>query len=138
VEVNMSLLPMLLLLLSLIWPFGGGKNFPMTAAPTEPAASGTVNVSKGTNGNIRLDIKVRRLSKPDMLTPPAGAYIVWLKPANHKPVELGVIHVDQSLQGELTTTTPYKSAKVTITPAPNAAAASSDATPVLTGHYTAP
>src|ERR1700674_4514898 len=85
-----------------IWPMSGAKKSPMTADPSIPAATGTVEVKKDKkNGNIQLDIKVDHLAKPASLTPPEDVYIVWIRPSDKDAQKEGAIGLDKNLKGEL-------------------------------------
>lgn len=101
-----------------VWPLSSGKNYPMTADPSVPAASGTVRAQRDKqNGNTKLDIKVRHLARPSTLTPPATTYIVWVRPNGGDAVKEGSIGVDKKdLDGELHVTTVSKDFDVFITP----------------------
>lgn len=99
-----------------IWPFGSGKDYRMVASAQVPAASGTVKVTQDEhNGNMRLDIKVEHLAKPDSLTPPEGTYIVWVRPRGSDAVKQAAIGVSDDLKGELKTTTVSKDFDLFIT-----------------------
>lgn len=108
----------LLVIVSLlvIWPWSSGKKYHMTAASIVPAASGTVQVQKDeTNGNMKLDIKVRNLANPASLTPSENAYVVWVRPKDEAAVKQGAIGVDKDLNGELKVVTTAKEFDVFIT-----------------------
>ncbi|HVW07919.1 MAG TPA: hypothetical protein VHC90_05025 [Bryobacteraceae bacterium] len=100
-----------------IWPFGGGgKDYHMTASSQVPAASGTVKVTQNKdNGNTQVDIKVRNLAKPASLTPPAAAYIVWIRPRGENAVKQAAIGVGNDLNGELKAATVSKDFDLFIT-----------------------
>jgi hypothetical protein len=114
----MSMFQLAAIALFAIWPFSGGKDYPMTADPSVPAASGTVHVQKDKgNGNTKLDIKVKNLARPSSLNPPATAYIVWVRPNGGEAVKEGSIGVDgKNLDGELHVVTVSKDFDVFITP----------------------
>jgi len=101
-----------------VWPLSSGKNYPMTADPSVPAASGTVHAQRDKqNGNTKLDIKVKNLARPSTLTPPATNYIVWVRPNGGDAVKEGSLGVDKKdLDGELHVVTVSKDFDVFITP----------------------
>jgi len=109
-----SVLPAIVFL-ALFWPFGSGKTIHMNSAQEVPAAHGVVHAKNTDNGNTQLDIEVRALAQPSALTPAQGTYVVWIQAPGHDPVNEGALKVDSDLKGELTTTTPYKVFKVSIT-----------------------
>lgn len=104
-------------LLLAIWPFSsGGKIYHMTANNDVPAASGTVRakVDKD-NGNTQLDVKVKSLARPTTLTPPGNVYVVWVQLQDGEAHKVGVIRVDNDLNGELKGTTTAKNFEIFIT-----------------------
>jgi len=104
-----------MLSLLFIWPWSG-KEFHMTPASSVPAAMGTVKVEKDKdNGNTKLDIKVEHLAKPSSLTPPANAYLVWVRPNGGDAVKQGAIGVNNDLKGELKVVTVLKDFDLLIT-----------------------
>jgi len=62
--------------------FGGAKakSFQLTAAAELPAAAGTVQLSKGENGNTGFSVQVKHLARPTRVTPGAVTYVVWVQP----------------------------------------------------------
>lgn len=99
-----------------IWPFGGGKDYRMTASSQVPAAIGTVKVTQNKdNRNTQVDIKVQHLAKPASLTPPAATYLVWIRPRGGDAVKQAAIGVGDDLNGELKTETVSKDFDLFIT-----------------------
>jgi hypothetical protein len=64
---------------------------------------------------MKLDIKVDHLANPSSLTPPADAYIVWVRPSGGAAVKQGAIRVRKDLTGELKTVTVSKDFDLLIT-----------------------
>lgn len=88
----------------------------MTAGSSVPAATGIVKVQKDRdNGNTKLDINVNHLANPSSLTPPANAYIVWVRPRDGTATKQGAIRVDEHLKGDLKVLTTSKDFDVFIT-----------------------
>jgi hypothetical protein len=99
-----------------IWPFGSGKEYRMTAGVQVPAASGKVKVIRDKdNGNTDFEIKVEHLAKPTSLTPPAGAYVVWVRPRGGDPVKQAALGVNDDLNGQVKSTTVSKDFDLLIT-----------------------
>ncbi|HVC00346.1 MAG TPA: anti-sigma factor [Candidatus Dormibacteraeota bacterium] len=94
---------------------GWAKTYPMTSTGAVPGAAGNVNVSKAKHGNIQIVVKVRHLSKPGMLTPPANTYVVWLQGEGAQPQSLGEMKVGDNLKGALRASTPLGNFTVFIT-----------------------
>jgi hypothetical protein len=86
----------------------GGKKVPMNASTSVPAAAGHADIGTDQNGNTTVDLKVHHLAKPEALTPPASAYVVWIQPAGESPQNQGRLQVNSNLDGEYKTNTPYK------------------------------
>jgi hypothetical protein len=73
-----------------------------------PAAQGEAEVGHDKNGNQEVKLTVRHLAKPETLTPPKQAYVVWVQPSGEQPKNSGVLRIDSELKGEFRTNTPYK------------------------------
>jgi hypothetical protein len=93
-----------------------GRAVALVASKAVPAATGTVEVRQGENDNRKLKVTVDHLAPPDRLTPPASVYVVWTKAlTGGKETNVGALHVDRNLRGELETTTPLRSSHVLVT-----------------------
>lgn len=110
-----------MILVMLIWPFGGGgKDYHMTADNSVPAAHGTVQVKRdASSANTQLDVKVWGLADPRQLTPPENIYVVWVRPRDGAVEKEGAIQVGSDLKGELKATTTATNGEVFITAEPN-------------------
>ena len=91
------------------------KKYPLTAATSVPAANGEINVGKDRNGNTNLELKVKHLAKPDRLSPPKAAYLVWLKGSGGEISPAGQLTVNGKLEGSFKTVTPLRTFDVIIT-----------------------
>ncbi len=89
---------------------------PMRGSDSSPASQGTVAVAKGASGNTALTVRVKHLAPAAKLADDASVYVVWVEPEGAPPQNVGVLSVDNDLQGSLTTITPYKRFKVMVTP----------------------
>lgn len=106
----------LCLALLIMWPFGGGKKFHMIADKSIPAASGTVDVKRDKNdANAQIEVKVEGMADPSRLSPPAGAYVVWVRPRAGNVEKEGVITVGKDLKGDLKATTTARDFEVVVT-----------------------
>ena len=120
-----------------IWPLPSGKDIRMTADPSVPAAAGTAHVQRDKdNGNVKLDIKVSHLARPENLNPPASTYLVWIRPSGGDAVKQGAIGVDHDLKGELHTVTVSKNFDLFITPEQGETVTVPSSTEVLRTHIT--
>ena len=106
----------LVMALLLIWPFSSGHSFPLVPRSNVPAATGSVSVKQGDNGNTQLDIKVRHLAEPSKLTPPAGVDIARVRTSDQVTHKIGASRLDSGLNGELKGVTTVNSADLLITP----------------------
>lgn len=81
----------------------------------QPAATAELKHEKDDNGNTKLQIHVYHLAKADALTPPRDAYVIWIEPPGESPQNMGVVKVNDNLESEFSTRTPFKRFKVYIT-----------------------
>jgi hypothetical protein len=125
---------LLLSVLMAIWPFSSGQTFVLAPSSSVPAASGTVKVSQGDNGNTKLEVKVKHLALPSRLTPPAAAYLVWIQPRGQAAHKLGAIQLDDSLNGDLTAVTTVQTGDLLITAEQSVNVEAPTSAPVLQGH----
>lgn len=125
----------ILVLFLFVWPFSSGKTYHMIASNTVPAASGIVDVKKGSpNRNTEMDIKVSNLAPPAKLTPAANVYIVWVRPIGGAAVNAGAIRMNKNLDGELKTVTTSKNCDVFITAEQSTTVTSPEGPEVLQTH----
>jgi hypothetical protein len=91
------------------------KGVQLIADSSVPAARGQVNTSKDDNGNIRVKLKVRHLAKPTSLTPAKQAYVVWVQGKAAEPEKIGMLQVNDNLDGSLEATSSHKEFDIFIT-----------------------
>jgi hypothetical protein len=96
-------------------PLLPAKKFPLTAAPIVPAATGRAEVGADKNGNSKVKITVEHLAKPEHLTPPKNAYVVWFQETGGTPEAEGQLKVNKNLKTAFETTTPWKNFQILIT-----------------------
>jgi hypothetical protein len=95
---------------------GWGEDLKMKNVSTlQPAADAQLTHQKDDNGNTKLKIHVYHLAKPDALSPAREAYVVWIEPNGQPAQNMGVIKVNDNLESEFSTRTPFKKFKVYIT-----------------------
>ena len=109
-----------ILLVALIWPFGGGNKVQMMAGTDTPAARGVIALKRGDNGNREFDLKASSLATPSSLQPAENVYVVWLQEPGHEPQNMGQLRVDDHLRGDLHAVTAFRRFKVFITAEQNA------------------
>ena len=93
---------------------------PMRASTENTSGEGTVEATRGENGNTDLEVLVKHLSSPSKVEADASVYVVWLEPKNAEIQNLGALQVDDNLVGTFNTTTPHSTFRLTITPEPSA------------------
>jgi hypothetical protein len=87
----------------------------LIADPSIPAAGGKAHLSKDKNGNLKLTVEVYHLAKPGALTPAKSSYVVWMQPRGKDPENLGVLKVNDKLEGKFETTVPNEDFDLLIT-----------------------
>ena len=85
-----------------------------------PAAQGAVKVSKDSNKNYEINVKVENLADPSRLQPKKDLYVVWLVTKDKVTKNIGRLNSSRgffsgSLEGKLTTVSPVKPDHVFIT-----------------------
>jgi hypothetical protein len=96
--------------------FQKGSETPLQASSALPASEGKAIVSDGPNGNTALRVKVKHLAEPQKVAQGSRVYVVWVQPTEGRPHNVGVMQIDDELEGSLSTITPFKSFKVMVTP----------------------
>ena len=100
-----------LLFCALAW----AKKFPLTAASIVPGATGQAEVGKDKNGNSKVKITVEHLAKPESLTPPRNAYVVWFQENGGNQEAEGQLKPNKNLKAAFQTTTPWKNFQIVVT-----------------------
>lgn len=113
--------------------FALAEEVKMRSAETNPAAEGRVKFNHDRNGNTLFDIKVAHLARPDRLTPAKSDYVVWVQRPGEGPQNLGVLKVNENLQGSFHGTTPYQKFDVFVTAEDNPKADTPSSSEVLRG-----
>jgi hypothetical protein len=102
-------------LLVLLCGSAAAKKFPLTASSVVPAARGNIQVGKDKNSNTRVKMTVEHLAKPESLSPPKTAYVVWLQQKGSEPENQGQLRVSGNLKASFETTTPAKNFDLFVT-----------------------
>ena len=95
---------------------GAAVTQPMKGSDASPASQGTVAVARGTSGNTALTVRVKHLAPAERLANDTSVYVVWVEPEGAAPQNVGVLSLNNDLEGSLSTITPYKRFKVMVTP----------------------
>jgi hypothetical protein len=109
------------------------RDIRLTPDPSVPAATGKVELNHDRNGNLKVKLEVEHLAKPQALTPPKQAYVVWIQPRGKEPENQGQLKVNDDLKGSFETTTSYPAFDVFVTAEDNPAATTPSGPPLLKG-----
>lgn len=90
--------------LSLVATLAWGKTYTMQTTTLEPGAVAKLDV-RANAGNTEITLKAEHLAKPTLLSQPATNYVVWVEPEGRPAQNVGVMHVDDGLKGEVKATT---------------------------------
>lgn len=97
-----------------------GKNIAFQNSIVVPAANGAVNVTKDSNKNYLIKIKISDLAEVNRLQPSKNVYVVWMETDGDIVRNIGQIKSDSGflsskLRATFETVTAYKPSKVFIT-----------------------
>ena len=102
-----------------------GKNVSFQTSSLVPAAQGDVKVSKDSNKNYLIKIKISNLAEVSRLEPSKNAYVVWMETDESLIKNIGQINSDTAfmsskLKATFETVTSFKPSKIFITAEDNA------------------
>ncbi|RTY94152.1 hypothetical protein EKM05_12450 [Flavobacterium sp. GSP27] len=97
-----------------------GKNIAFQNSIVVPAANGSVNVTKDSNKNYLIKIKISDLAEVNRLQPSKNVYVVWMETDGDIVRNIGQIKSDSGflsskLRATFETVTAYKPSKIFIT-----------------------
>ncbi|HVT07145.1 MAG TPA: hypothetical protein VHO67_06790 [Polyangia bacterium] len=95
------------------------QTWTLNTSPRVPAATGKVSVKPGDDGNQTLKLDVERLAAPPRVFDGANTYVVWLIVPGNAPENIGVLPLDDKLNGHLQTKTPFRTFDVLVTAEPS-------------------
>ncbi len=91
------------------------QTWTLHAEQAVPSAQGKVQVATDDKGNRDLKIETKHLAPAETAFPGMSTYVVWLKPADGKAINIGVLSPDKKLNAELQTKTPFTSFEIMVT-----------------------
>jgi len=91
------------------------QTWTMRSASQAQAAEGKVQIATDDKGNRDLKVEVKHIAPPDAVFSGTTNYVVWLKPSNGAPQNIGVLSPDKKLNAKLETTTAFTSFVVLVT-----------------------
>jgi hypothetical protein len=112
--------------------FGGGcsttnemlgrnqQTWTMHASTEAQSAQGKVQVATDNKGNRDLKVEVNHIAPADAVFSGTTNYVVWLKPANGRAQNIGILSPDKGMSAKLETTTSFTSFVVLVTAESNA------------------
>ncbi|WP_199749399.1 hypothetical protein [Flavobacterium sp. RSP46] len=97
-----------------------GKNIAFQNSIVVPAANGSVNVTKDSNKNYLIKIKISDLAEVNRLQPSKNVYVVWMETDGDIVRNIGQIKsnsgfLSSKLRATFETVTAYKPSKIFIT-----------------------
>jgi hypothetical protein len=110
-----------------------GREDRLTNTGLNPAAQGKVTTDTDRNGNTRIHVEVKHMASPAALSPSKQTYVVWVQPRGQSPELLGILRVNEDLQGSLDASTPQKDFDILITAEDNPNPAAPSGMVVLKG-----
>jgi hypothetical protein len=93
----------------------GQQTWNLQTAPAVPAAQGKVEVATGEKGNRDIKVEAKHLAQPETAFPGTSTYVVWLKPTDGKPLNIGVLKPDKDLKATLETSTAFTAFEIMVT-----------------------
>jgi hypothetical protein len=93
----------------------GASEVRLTNDPSVLAAVGKAHLDNDKNGNLKLKLKVYHLAKPTSLTPAKQTFVVWTQARGKDSQNLGVLKVNDKLEGSFEGTVPNEDFDVFIT-----------------------
>lgn len=120
---------------------GTGKStqtWTMTTAQSIPAAVGKVKVAAQKDGNVDVKVQVEHMAMADNVTPETATYVVWIKPENGAPQNVGILEVDKNAKGSFETKTPFKEFTILVTAETSSAATAPTGQTMMDARVTVP
>ncbi len=117
----------------------GAQTYELRSGPRTPGARGTVGVETEPDGNHRITLEVNHVPPAARIDPSLSSLVVWLQgEGGRSPVSVGVLDVDQDLNGKVQVTTPLRSFALYVTAEPSPAVTQPGKTVVLEGKLIVP
>ncbi|MES1206077.1 MAG: hypothetical protein ABUS79_09090 [Pseudomonadota bacterium] len=91
------------------------QTWTMKSEEASPAVQAQVQIATGEKGNRDLKLEAKHLAPAEAVFSGTRTYVVWLKPDEGRPVNIGVLSPDKNDNAKLQTTTPYTSFEIMVT-----------------------
>jgi len=93
------------------------QTYEVKGSPVALGTDAVLSVTPGDGGNQSIELEVQYLMPPDRAQPGSKYYAVWVRHQDRAPVQLGNLAYDEKKRtGTLTTTTPYKTFDLFVSP----------------------
>lgn len=90
---------------------------PLVGSYLDPAARGSVDFKADNNDNTKMTVRVKHMSPPQKIATGATKYVVWIQPEGSMLVQnVGALKIDNEREGLFSTSVPYKTFKLMVTP----------------------
>jgi hypothetical protein len=111
---------LLLVITAAAWLTSCSNSLNFVPSSMVPGAEGKVKVKTDKNRNYAIDVNVRNLADPSLLTDPKANYVVWMETQNNGTQNLGRLTTSHGLfskamKGSLETVTPYTPIRFLVT-----------------------
>ena len=93
----------------------GGDRFIVVGTAKAPSVSGWVNIKGASKTGAEVTVHLEQLHPPNHLDSSLKSYVVWFEPNGQPPQNMGTIKVNDNLESEFQTRTPFKVFKVYVT-----------------------
>ena len=91
------------------------QTWTMQAEEATPAVQAKVQIATGEKGNRDLKLEAKHLPPAESAFSGASTYVVWLKPSEGRPVNIGVLMPDKDDNAKLETATPFTNFEIMVT-----------------------
>lgn len=91
------------------------QTWTMKSEDATPAVQAKVQVATGEKGNRDLKLEAKHLAPAEAVFSGTRTYVVWLKPDDGRPLNIGILSPDKNDEAKLETMTPYTSFEIMVT-----------------------
>ncbi|HVT06004.1 MAG TPA: hypothetical protein VHO67_01030 [Polyangia bacterium] len=91
------------------------QTWTLQAEQAAPAVQAKVQIATGEKGNRDLKLEAKHLPPAESTFSGASTYVVWLKPTEGRPVNIGVLMPDKDDNAKLETATPFTNFEIMVT-----------------------
>ena len=81
---------------------------PLRVSDLLPGGEGKVSFEHDRNKNTKFSVHAKHLARPESLSPPKNAYVVWVQGRGKDPQNAGMLRINDNLEGTVSGTTPLQ------------------------------